>query len=116
MCGKCHVKDTASHNDYYHGAAYRDGAPDAPACWDCHGTHKVLPKTDRQSSVYPDRLYDTCHKCHQDPRDGYVAYAQMIHGKQQVLDANPLYAFISSASKVVTSAFDKFGSLFRKGS
>jgi hypothetical protein len=116
MCGTCHVRDTASYNDYYHGAAYRNGAPDAPACWDCHGTHKVLPSTNRQSSVYKDRLYDTCSKCHPDPRDGYVAYAQMIHGRQKVLDANPLYALLASAREVVASAFDKVGSLFRKGS
>jgi len=116
MCGSCHVKDTASYNDYYHGAAYRNGAPDAPACWDCHGTHKVLPSTNRQSSVYKDRLYDTCRKCHPDPRDGYVAYAQMVHGHQKVLDDNPVYALIASARKAVASAFDKVGSLFRQGS
>ena len=116
MCGTCHVRDTASYRDYYHGAAYRDGAPDAPACWDCHGTHKVLASTNRDSSVYQDRLYDTCHKCHRDPGDGYVAYAQMIHGRQGVLDANPVFAFISSARKAITEAFEKVGSLFRKGS
>ena len=115
MCGTCHVRDTASYSDYYHGAAYRDGAPDAPACWDCHGTHKVLASTNGQSSVYKDRLSDTCHKCHQDPRDGYIDYAQMIHGKQNVLNTNPVYAFISSARQAVTAAFDKVGSLFRKG-
>ena len=66
--------------------------------------------------MYKDRLYDTCHKCHQDPRDGYVAYAQMIHGHQQVLNDNPVYELIASAGRAVASALDKVGSLFRKGS
>ena len=116
MCGTCHVRDTASYSDYYHGAAYKAGAPDAPACWDCHGTHKVLPAKDPNSAVNKDRLYDTCHKCHTDPRDGYTSYAVMIHGRQKVEDSNPVYAFVSSARKAVSAVFDQIGSLFRKGS
>ncbi len=31
VCGRCHQKEWDSYSDYYHGAAYTRGAPDAPA-------------------------------------------------------------------------------------
>jgi hypothetical protein len=116
MCGPCHVKETANYSAYYHGSAYKRKAPDAPSCWDCHSTHKVLPSTDRNSTVYSDRLFDTCHKCHSDPGDGYVGYAQLVHGKQNMKDSNPVYTAVESARSAVSSASDKFKSMFQKGS
>ncbi len=112
MCGKCHKESTASYQDYYHGAAYREGAPDAPACWDCHNTHKILVSSDRQSSVYSDRLYDTCNKCHRDPRDGYTAYARLIHGKQAVLDSNPVIAWLKLAQQQIGLFVQKTEAIF----
>jgi len=116
MCGKCHARDTDNYADYYHGAAYRRGAPDAPACWDCHGAHKELPSTDRQSMVYKDKLYDTCHKCHTDPGDGYIGYAEFVHGKSDVLKANPAYTVLTSVKTTVMGWVEKFRSVFRKSS
>ena len=107
MCGRCHVEDAASYDDYYHGSAYKREAPDAPACWDCHSPHKILPSTDRESTVNKDRLTDTCRKCHSDPRDGFVGYAELVHGKQGVLDSNPVQSAIDAAS-------GKFKSLLRR--
>ena len=37
VCARCHKEKYESYDDYYHGAAYKRGAADAPACWDCHG-------------------------------------------------------------------------------
>ncbi len=116
MCGKCHVKGTESYVDYYHGAAYKAKAPDSPACWDCHNTHLILPSTNRESTVNKDRLIDTCKECHSDPRDGYVDYVELVHTKQAVLDANPLYSAIKSAQTAVDAAIDKVKSLFDRGS
>jgi hypothetical protein len=116
MCGKCHKEGTDDYADYYHGAAYKTSAPDSPACWDCHNTHLILPSTDLQSSVSKDRLIDTCKKCHEDPRDGYVSYTELVHGHQDVLDANPLYAAVKSVQDAVSSAFDRIKSLFNGGS
>jgi nitrate/TMAO reductase-like tetraheme cytochrome c subunit len=115
MCGKCHKQGTGSYADYYHGAAYQTEAPDAPACWDCHDTHKILASTNRESTVYKDKIIDTCKKCHSDPRDGYTSYGQLVHGKQAVLDANPLYSAVKSAQGAVGSAFGSVKSLFKRG-
>jgi len=112
MCGKCHKQGTDSYMDYYHGAAYQTDAADAPACWDCHSTHKIFPSTNRQSTVYKDQIIDTCKKCHADPRDGYVSYGQLVHGKQAILDANPLYSAVKSAQDAVGTAVGKVKSLF----
>ncbi len=43
VCGRCHEDMWDNYQDYYHGAAYQEGSPDAPACWDCHGYHLILP-------------------------------------------------------------------------
>jgi len=113
MCGKCHENGTGSYIDYYHGAAYQTEAPDSPACWDCHDTHKILPSTDRDSTVYKDQIIDTCQKCHTDPRGEYTSYGELVHGKQEILDANPLYSTVKSAQSAVSSAADKVKSLFQ---
>ena len=116
MCGGCHTKDTGNFEDYYHGAAYKTSAPDAPACWDCHNTHKVLVSTDLQSTTYPDRLVDTCSKCHSDPRDGYTSYASLIHGKQAALDANPVYAFVQSVRQQIDQSVQTIKGIFSRSS
>ncbi len=99
MCARCHPEDWASYSDYYHGAAYKAGADDAPACWDCHDAHTVLPSTDPSSTVYPANLPATCERCHQHKgaTEGFVeASAEMIHGKAAVREANPLGQVLAS--------------------
>lgn len=113
ICGGCHKREAAHYVDYYHGAAYRRGAPDAPACWDCHGTHEILPASDRNSKVSQARLVDTCGKCHADVDENYTAYAQLIHRKSQALRANPLWEVIDSVRKAVTGAIETIESWFR---
>jgi hypothetical protein len=114
MCGKCHVATSANYNDYYHGAAYRRGAPDAPACWQCHNTHLVLPSTDVLSSTNPNNLVATCSHCHRDAGPGYVQYAQLIHQRQQVLDKNPLFSAVDTATAAIEKAFRNVMSAFRR--
>jgi hypothetical protein len=94
QCGKCHTKEWGDYSDYYHGAAYRSGAPDAPACWQCHGSHLVLPSKDPQSLTNKDRLPQTCGACHQDVTSGYTQYSAMIHGRPAALANNPVYRVI----------------------
>jgi len=115
MCGKCHTQGSGSFADYYHGAAYKMSAADAPACWDCHSTHYVLASDNRESTVHKDKIIDTCKKCHPDPRDGYVSYGKLVHGKQAVLDENPVYSAVKSAQGAVSSAFGRIKALFTRG-
>ncbi len=112
MCGSCHEDQTTTYADYYHGAAYREGAPDAPACWDCHGAHEMLPASDLRSPVNPANLEETCGKCHDDPNEDYVEYAKLVHSKEQVEEEVPLYTIWESARAAVDDAIQTVGSWF----
>lgn len=82
VCGSdpgCHKKKYEEYNDYYHGAAYKKGAPDAPSCWQCHGAHEVLPSEDASSWVSANMLPVTCGSCHQGAQEKFADYAKLIH-------------------------------------
>jgi 5-methylcytosine-specific restriction endonuclease McrA len=117
MCGKCHVEAAEEYTDYYHGAAYRRGAPDAPACWQCHNTHAVLPSSDKAASTYADNLTTTCSKCHKAaPSAGYVQYAQLIHARREVFAKNPIFSVVDTATTTIESVFRSVFAVFQKGS
>lgn len=111
VCGQCHQDYWDSYDDYYHGAAYRRGAEDAPACWDCHGYHEVLPSSEPRSQVNEAQLVLTCEKCHDDinNKEEYVSYAELVHRKQDVLDANPLYVFFKRVRETISGIFGAKG-------
>jgi len=100
VCARCkqHGDEYDTYDDYYHGRAYKEGAPDAPACWDCHNSHKILPKADPQSSVNPANVGVTCGKegCHQGSNEQFgAAAASLIHSKAQTTQDNPLLRLIA---------------------
>jgi hypothetical protein len=115
MCGKCHVQAATTYDDYYHGAAYRRGAKDAPACWQCHNTHLILPSANRLSWSNPDNLQTTCGQCHKGTlNDQYTSYAKLVHRRSAVLNENPVFAVAHSASQAISNAFYQVGQVFRK--
>lgn len=106
VCGDCHKDYWDNYADYYHGAAYRRGAGDAPACWQCHGAHDILVSTDRKSRVNEANLVETCGACHtNEPNEAYTSYAGLIHRRSEVWLANPVVAFLQRAFAVVRSWF-----------
>ena len=118
MCGQCHVRAASTYQDYYHGAAYKDGAPDAPACWQCHNTHLVLPSKDRNSWTNADNLDTTCGQCHKSvgtpTGPGYTQYATLIHRREATLHSNPVYAAVSNVTYTIQNAFNKVIGTFRR--
>ncbi len=105
-CARCkqHGTDYSTYNDYYHGRAYKKGAPDAPACWQCHEAHLILPKSDPKSSVYPTNLGETCGQpgCHKGSTEKFAAAAgQLIHQKGKAQEENPVLQFISSIQGMI---------------
>jgi hypothetical protein len=102
MCGKpgCHPDYWANYNDYYHGAAYKSGATDAPACWTCHGTHNILKSTDRLAPTNPANFggSNSCGTpgCHQGAGPAFASYAALIHGRDKTMSDNPIVKFLTS--------------------
>jgi hypothetical protein len=105
ICAPCHEEYWDNFNDYYHGAAFKRGASDAPACWDCHEAHDPLPVDDKDSNVNERHLVETCKQCHPDANEDYVAYAQLIHKRQEVADGFFLYKWILAARTAVMRLF-----------
>ncbi len=82
-CKKCHADQASS----LAGSVHAD-SKDHP-CTSCHGSaHKIFPKTDSRSAVYPLNVPTTCGQCHnQDGMAGkhglqsvYPKYIDSIHG------------------------------------
>jgi len=99
VCARCHKEQWISYDDYYHGAAYKEGAPDAPACWDCHGSHDIQPASDPDSTVYPKNLGETCGQdgCHRRSDEDFAnAAGELIHQKGEAVRANPLRNLLST--------------------
>lgn len=103
VCARCHQDHYDSYNDYYHGAAYKKGTPDAPACWDCHDAHGVLPSADPTSSVATANLPGTCAgglsknmRCHRGTTEKFTADAKdLIHKKPEIAANNPVKKFLN---------------------
>jgi hypothetical protein len=115
MCGKCHTQAATTYDDYYHGAAYRRGAKDAPACWQCHNTHLILPSANRLSWTNNDNLLTTCGQCHKGTlNDQYTSYSKLVHRKSAVLNENPVFAVAHSARQAISNAFYQVGQVFRR--
>ncbi len=104
VCAQCHSKEYASYNDYYHGAAYKKGAADAPACWDCHGAHNVMKVNDPLSLVSADNVGKTCGgasanglTCHQGSDASFGAQAgTLIHQQKTIYNDNVIVRLIAA--------------------
>lgn len=96
MCGRgtdCHAASYDSYNDWWHGAAYKKGSLDAPACWSCHPAHTVRVGTDPKSSVNAEQLGKTCgvEGCHIGTSEGFAAaWRSLPHGRPAVEATNAL--------------------------
>lgn len=77
-CLQCHqnlllserygIKGSAAgkYEDSYHGLAVNRGDKKAAMCVDCHGVHKILPKSHIESDINPRNVVNTCKTCHKD--------------------------------------------------
>lgn len=64
VCGSCHESETDTYT--HHGRGVRGVTEDLPTCAGCHGTHDILPSSDRDSRVHPLHMAATCGTCHED--------------------------------------------------
>lgn len=53
-----------NYEDSYHGLAVKRGDKKAAMCVDCHGVHKILPKSHIESTINEKNIVATCAACH----------------------------------------------------
>jgi cytochrome b subunit of formate dehydrogenase len=63
-CGSCHKDKLASYRDTYHGQASKLGGTNTAKCYNCHGSHGILPASDPKSMVNVNNRLKTCQTCH----------------------------------------------------
>ena len=76
-CGTCHDTEKAVYKQ--HGRLSATTGEDVPTCADCHGTHNILPSTNKASKVNPINLPETCGKCHEDI--DFTKKHEILYGK-----------------------------------
>ncbi|MBI4832568.1 MAG: cytochrome c3 family protein, partial [Candidatus Lindowbacteria bacterium] len=92
VCIKCHTdtrivaehhlpppeKIKAYESSVHMKALEEKGLTVAAACNDCHGSHKIMPPDDPDSSANRFNIPTTCAKCHQGI---YQTYIESVHGQ-----------------------------------
>lgn len=63
-CGNCHAEEMDTYHKTYHGKVTRLGYTTIAKCWDCHGSHRILPPSDPNSKLSSGNIVATCAACH----------------------------------------------------
>ncbi len=90
-CATCHAQVAATHAESIHGISLAEAIPEAANCWNCHGSHHIVPVKSAESPVNLGNLSNTCGKCHADPefvkkfsmgiRNVVIQYQESVHGR-----------------------------------
>jgi cytochrome b subunit of formate dehydrogenase len=73
-CSSCHKERAQSYVDTYHGQVTSLGYTFTAKCFDCHGSHGIVPADDPKSKVNPANRLATCQKCHKEASAGFLSY------------------------------------------
>ncbi|MEK6693186.1 MAG: hypothetical protein AABY44_07145 [Nitrospirota bacterium] len=73
-CGNCHSAELDTYRRTFHGKVTKLGYITVAKCSDCHGSHNILPVSDRDSTLSGERILDTCMKCHPKATVGFTKY------------------------------------------
>jgi cytochrome b subunit of formate dehydrogenase len=65
-CSGCHDDIAKIYDNSQHGRAVKAGAKLAPQCWDCHGSHYIVPNSSPQSNVDRFNIPFLCGRCHKE--------------------------------------------------
>ncbi len=74
QCGGCHEEETETFFDTYHGKVSRLGGAGSAKCYDCHGTHNILPPDEAASTLSRDNVVETCAQCHSGANRRFAGY------------------------------------------
>ncbi len=74
QCGRCHEPESETFFETYHGKVSRLGGARAAKCYDCHGTHGILPPADPASTLSRSNIVETCAQCHAGANRRFTGY------------------------------------------
>jgi cytochrome b subunit of formate dehydrogenase len=74
QCGRCHEKIAETYFDTFHGKVSKLGYLTTAKCYDCHGSHDILPVTDQRSRLSRSNIVKTCAKCHPGSHRQFAGY------------------------------------------
>ncbi len=73
-CGRCHEAIAKTYFDTYHGKVSQLGYTKTAKCYDCHGSHDILPPSDPASHLSRGNVVATCRKCHAGATRRFAGY------------------------------------------
>jgi uncharacterized protein with PIN domain len=101
LCGRCHregqkaaVRYTgrqheiiANYTESIHGKLLKNGLTVTATCTSCHTAHRILPRTDPESSVSAANVPATCGRCHHGIEEQFEnsIHAQRVSGSAKEL-------------------------------
>ncbi len=91
QCGRCHVEETETFFDTFHGKVSRLGDEGAAKCYDCHGTHNILPPENPASTLSRENVLSTCAQCHPAANARFTGY--LTHATHHDPEKYPLLFF-----------------------
>jgi DnaJ-class molecular chaperone len=107
-CGTCHEESLKTYRDTLHGQVTNLGFTPVARCSDCHGSHRVLPASDGESSVSPANLVATCQKCHPQANANFARFSP--HADPDNKERNPgLYYTARFMNFLIIGTFIFFG-------
>jgi cytochrome b subunit of formate dehydrogenase len=101
QCGRCHEKIAETYFDTFHGKVSKLGYLATAKCYDCHGSHDILPVTDQRSRLSRANIVKTCAKCHPGSHRQFAGY--LTHATHHDPKRYPLlfYTFWGMATLLV---------------
>jgi cytochrome b subunit of formate dehydrogenase len=101
LCGKCHLARLRQYLQSYHGRANDLGHETVAACFDCHGTHAILPASDPNSTLALGNRLTTCRKCHTNASAKFTSFR--AHGDYRDRQHYPMlyWAFMIMTGLIV---------------
>lgn len=107
-CGTCHEESLKTYRDTLHGQVTNLGFTPVARCSDCHGSHFVLPVSNPESSVSPQRVVATCQKCHPGANANFARFSP--HADPGNRDRNPLLYYTAQLmTLLIVGTFAFFG-------
>jgi cytochrome b subunit of formate dehydrogenase len=74
QCGGCHGEIAESYFETFHGKVSKLGYSAAAQCYDCHGSHDILPPNNPKSHLSRQNIVKTCGKCHEGSHRQFAGY------------------------------------------